>query len=70
MSIKFRVTIALIWLCSLTVFSQGEPLGIGVVGITHTYVYWVLGDQENMDIKIVGVIESREDLARGYLEQY
>ena len=70
MSINSRVIIALIWLMSLPVFSQDEPLRIGVVGLTHTHVHWVLGAQDNEDIKIVGIVEPNRDLAKRYLDQH
>ena len=51
-------------------FSQNkEPLKVGVIGLTHTHVHWILGSDRN-DIEIVGIVESNNDLAKRYMEQH
>ena len=50
-------------------FSQQEPLKVGVIGLTHTHVHWILGSDKK-DIKIVGVVEPNKDLAKRYMEQH
>ncbi len=47
-----------------------EPTRIGVVGLVHTHVHWILGAQDNGDFEIVGVVEPNKELARQYSEQY
>lgn len=51
-------------------FSFPEPTRIGVVGLVHTHVHWILGAQENGDFEIVGIVEPNQELARQYSEQY
>ncbi len=46
------------------------PLRVGVVGLTHTHVHWILGRPDYGDIEIVGIAESNRDLARRYSEQH
>ena len=70
MLLKFRVIVTIIWLMPIYLFSQDEPLKIGVVGLTHTHVHWILGSKDSKDFKIVGIVEPNKDLANRYLDQY
>lgn len=51
-------------------FAQSNPLRVGVAGLTHTHVHWILGRADRGDILIVGIAEPNEDLARRYMEQH
>ncbi|MEM9259459.1 MAG: Gfo/Idh/MocA family oxidoreductase, partial [Bacteroidota bacterium] len=53
-----------------TMFAQASPLKIGVVGLTHTHVHWILGREDIGDIEIVGIVEPNRELARRYSEQH
>ncbi len=46
------------------------PLRVGVAGLTHTHVHWLLGRADRGDIEIVGIAESNRDLAQRYLQQH
>jgi predicted dehydrogenase len=50
--------------------SQHEPLKVGIAGLTHTHVHWILGRKDRGDIKIVGIAESNRELALRYSKQY
>jgi predicted dehydrogenase len=50
--------------------ADDKPLRIGVVGLTHTHVHWLLGREQLKDIEIVGIVEKNRDLARRYTQQY
>lgn len=56
----------------MPLFSQSkpEPLRVGVVGLTHDHVHWILGRPDRGDIKIVGIVEPNGDLARRYAKQH
>ncbi|MDZ7614064.1 MAG: hypothetical protein U5K51_10520 [Flavobacteriaceae bacterium] len=58
------------FLMSYSVFSQEKPLRIGVVGLTHTHVHWILGRPKDDKITIVGIVESNKDLAQRYTQQH
>jgi predicted dehydrogenase len=45
-----------------------EPLRVGVVGLVHTHVHWILGRGKADDIEIVGIVEPNKDLAEQYSE--
>ncbi len=45
-------------------------LRVGVVGLVHTHVHWILGREQRGDIEIVGSVEPNLDLARRYSEQH
>ncbi len=57
-------------LTSFTVAAQKEPLKVGVVGLTHTHVHWILGREDRGDIRIVGIVEANRDLAERYAKQH
>lgn len=66
------VLIILMTLSSATTFAQSnpDPVRIGVVGLTHTHVHWILGREKRPDIEIVGIVEPNRDLAQRYSDQH
>lgn len=67
---KFIITLNIIVLMSMNVIAQKEPVKIGIVGLTHTHVHWILGREERGDIQIVGIVEPNQDLAERYSNQH
>jgi predicted dehydrogenase len=65
-------------LCSLLVIfftctalvAAAKPLRVGVVGLTHTHVHWILGRPKDDRITIVGIVETNKDLAQRYTQQH
>ena len=49
---------------------KGSPLKIGVVGLVHTHVHWILGREKVGDIEIVGIVEPNRQLAKQYAQQH
>jgi len=49
---------------------SGEPLKVGVIGLVHTHVHWVLGREKFGDIEIVGIVEPNRQLAEAYSKQH
>lgn len=47
-----------------------KPLRIGIAGLTHTHVHWLLGREKKGDIEIVGIAESDTSLAGRYSRQH
>jgi len=47
-----------------------EPIKIGVIGLTHTHVHWILGRPDQGDIEIVAIVEPNRDLAQRYANQH
>ncbi len=47
-----------------------DPLKIGIAGLTHTHVHWLLGRQKADDIQIVGIAEPNRELAKRYADQH
>ena len=47
-----------------------KALRIGVVGLVHTHVHWILGREDRGDIEIVGIAEANRDLAERYAKQH
>jgi predicted dehydrogenase len=50
--------------------SGEEPVRVGVVGLVHTHVHWILGREARGDIEIVGIVEPNRDLAERYAKQH
>ncbi len=46
------------------------PLKVGVVGLVHTHVHWILGRADRGDIQIVGIVEPNQELAKRYSLQH
>jgi predicted dehydrogenase len=47
-----------------------KPLRIGIAGLTHGHVHWILKASERDDLEIAGVAEPNRDLAVRLLRQY
>ncbi|WP_020537575.1 Gfo/Idh/MocA family protein [Lewinella cohaerens] len=46
------------------------PLRVGVIGLVHTHVHWILGREDQGDIEIVGIVEPNRQLAEQYSLQH
>ncbi len=53
-----------------TLFSQTEPLKIGVAGLSHSHVHGILGRENIGDIEIVGIAEPNRELAQRFADRY
>jgi hypothetical protein len=62
--------LACIWLTTTTSMAQDEPLKVGVIGLTHTHVHWILGRPADDKVVIVGIVETNMELARRYTQQH
>lgn len=53
-----------------TIHAQDSALRIGIAGLTHTHVHWLLGRAPRGDVKIVGIAEPNRELAERYTKQH
>ena len=54
-----------------TVQSQNpKPLRVGIAGLTHGHVGWILNYKKNDVVQLVGIAESNRELAEKYSKQY
>ena len=63
----------LLFFCFSTTVGFSQPvksLRVGIAGLTHTHVHWLLNRAKDGDIEIVGVAEQNRSLAERYLKQY
>ncbi|MDH3709137.1 MAG: Gfo/Idh/MocA family oxidoreductase [Cyclobacteriaceae bacterium] len=68
-----RIFICLTLLLSLSKGSSQHhppPMKIGVVGLVHTHVHWILNRVADGDFELAGIAESNRELAKRYLKQY
>lgn len=49
---------------------SAQPVRVGVVGLVHTHVHWILGRPDRGDIEIVGIVEPDRELAQRYADQH
>lgn len=49
---------------------EGKAVKVGVIGLVHTHVHWILGREKFGDIEIVGIVEPNKQLAKQYSEQH
>ena len=49
---------------------EKEPMQIGVVGLVHSHVNWILNRAADGDFKIVGIAEPNRELAQRFLTRY
>ena len=69
---KLRLFFSMVLISSAVVgFGQStKPLRVGIAGLTHAHVHWLLNRAKDGDIEIVGVAEANRELAERYLKQY
>ena len=62
--------IGLMCLITTTPAAQNTPLRVGIIGLTHTHVHWILGRPADDKVQIAGIVESNLELARRYTKQH
>ncbi len=67
---NFAIAFILILLFQTVSYSQDKPLKIGVAGLHHGHVGWVLEANSRSDIEIVGIAEPNRELAEKYVKQH
>lgn len=50
--------------------AQEQPLKLGVVGLTHGHVGWILSREYQSDINLVGIVETNNELANRLSKKY
>jgi len=50
--------------------SSDKPLRVGVVGLVHSHVHWILGREDRGDIGIVGIVEPNRELAQRFADRH
>lgn len=65
-----KITNYIIGFLLLSTFVNAAPLRIGIAGLSHSHVHWILGRPDRGDIQIVGIAESNKALAKRFLEQH
>ncbi|MEQ8580765.1 MAG: Gfo/Idh/MocA family oxidoreductase [Marinoscillum sp.] len=67
---KILFSFGIIILATFQLSAQKEPVKVGVAGLTHTHVHWILGREDRGDIEVVGIVEPNRDLAKRYSDQH
>lgn len=68
----FFTLLAFLFINMETLNAQPEtkPLKVGVVGLSHSHVHWILGRPYRGDIEIVGIVESNREMASRYSKHH
>ncbi|NHF61323.1 Gfo/Idh/MocA family oxidoreductase [Flavobacteriaceae bacterium TP-CH-4] len=67
---KRLIIVILVLLPLLQIQAQKEPLRLGVVGLTHGHVGWILNRESSDDINMVGIVETNNELALRLAKQH
>lgn len=67
---KFFTIIVVMLISTMFSLSAQEPLAVGIAGLSHSHVHWLLGRKDRGDLKIVGIAEPNKQLAARYAKQY
>ena len=73
MKLQFKfVSIILVYFSLSTVWAQQtrKPLRVGVAGLTHGHVGWILGYKKSNVIEVVGIAEADRELAERLSKKY
>lgn len=64
------LSLCFILLTLTSALAQKEPIKLGVVGLTHGHVGWILNREANEDIIMVGIVETDQNLAQRLSEKH
>ncbi len=72
---KITVLFLCLFVTNYSIMAQNEkpartPLRVGIIGLVHTHVHWILGREKLGDIEIVGIAEPNRKLAEAYSKQH
>ncbi len=67
---RIIATAILILLSTNFLSAQNEPLRLGVIGLTHGHVGWILDRKPSDDINMVGIVETNHELIERLAKQY
>ena len=70
MILRLNILFCLLFSNTGFMVAQDAPLKIGVVGLSHGHVGWILNTKERKDIVVVGFVESDQNLVSKYAKQY
>lgn len=65
------IILASLFVYSLNLLAMDQnPVKIGIIGLSHSHVHWILGRANVGDFEIVGIVEKDTSLAKRYLKSY
>lgn len=67
---RIRLTLFLLLFLGYQSFAQQKRTKIGVAGLTHGHVGWILNAKDREDLEIVGIAEPNRELAKRLTEQH
>ncbi len=70
MNYRFFITLLLFTAYSITSIAQQKRTRIGIAGLTHGHVGWILNAKDRKDLEIVGIAEPNRELAKRLTEQH
>lgn len=68
---KMRNLLAILLFSPLTLLAQtDQPFKLGIAGLTHDHVNWIMNRADDGDIEITGIAEPNKELADRYMKKF
>ena len=67
---RLILAISLIMVSFWGICQSARPVKIGIAGLTHDHVNWILGYEKTGNIEVVGIAEANRALAERYAKRY
>ncbi|MFD0798554.1 Gfo/Idh/MocA family protein [Maribacter chungangensis] len=68
--IKNHLVTIFIVMITTSFYAQQKQVGLGVVGLSHGHVGWILGREDFGDVALVGIVETDLELAKRLAKEY
>lgn len=65
---SFHVLVFLLF--TLCISAQSEKVRLGIAGMSHGHVHWILNEMERSDVEVVGIYEKERELAERFASRY
>lgn len=66
---RYIITLFILMMTN-TFYAQQKPIRLGVVGLSHGHVGWILGREDLGDVEMVGIVETDVVLAKRLSDEY
>ena len=67
---KYVITLYMVLVTLLPMVAQEKPIRLGVAGLVHGHVGWILSREAKGDVVMVGIVETNRDLAQRLSDEH
>ncbi len=65
-----NILLLLIFISGSVFGRENRPFKVGVAGLTHDHVHWIMNRNKDADIQIVGIAEKNQELVKRFKNSY